>query len=79
MCFAAIPSNSEIRSRTLDPYRQPAGQTAYRCHPVRHRKLPPAPRSVRDYLAAILPGLADMLIQRVAGLTPAAWAAKTHA
>jgi len=34
---------------------------------------------VRDYLAAILPGLADMRIQRVAGLTPAAWAAKTHA
>ena len=34
---------------------------------------------VRDYLAAILPGLADMPIQRVAGLTPAAWAVKTHA
>ncbi|EQD70483.1 ISSfl3 OrfC, partial [mine drainage metagenome] len=27
---------------------------------------------VRDYLAAILPGLADMPIQRVAGLTPTA-------
>ena len=34
---------------------------------------------VRDYLAAILPGLANTPIQHVAGLTPAAWAAKTHA
>ena len=33
---------------------------------------------VRDYLADILPGLADMPIQRVAALTPTAWAAKTH-
>jgi hypothetical protein len=33
---------------------------------------------VRDYLAQILPGLGDMPIQRVAELTPAAWAAKTH-
>ena len=29
---------------------------------------------VRDYLAAILPGLNDLPIQRVADLTPAAWA-----
>jgi len=28
---------------------------------------------VRDYLAAVLPGLADLPIQRLAGLTPAAW------
>ena len=34
---------------------------------------------VRDYLADILPGLADMPIQRVAALTPTAWAANTHA
>ena len=34
---------------------------------------------VRQYLAAILPGLADMPIQSVARLTPSAWAAKTHA
>jgi transposase len=34
---------------------------------------------VRDYLADILPGLADMPIQSVAGLTPTAWAANTHA
>jgi transposase len=32
---------------------------------------------VRDYLADILPGLADISIQRIADLTPAAWAA-TH-
>ena len=37
----------------------------------RRLKLP-----VRDYLAQILPGLADTSIQRVAELTPAAWAAK---
>ena len=29
----------------------------------------------RDYLAAVLPGLADISIQRLAELTPAAWAA----
>lgn len=34
---------------------------------------------VREYLAAILPGLANTPIQCVAGLTPAAWAAKSHA
>jgi hypothetical protein len=34
---------------------------------------------VRAYLAAILPGLADASIQRVAQLTPKAWAAKTQA
>jgi hypothetical protein len=32
--------------------------------------------SVRDYLAKILPGLADTSIQRVAELTPAARAAR---
>ena len=37
----------------------------------RRLKLP-----VRDYLAKILPGLADTSIQRVAELTPAAWAAR---
>ncbi len=37
----------------------------------RRLKLP-----VRDYLAKILPGLADTPVQRVATLTPAAWAAR---
>jgi transposase len=32
--------------------------------------------SVRDYLAAILPGLADLSIQRLPALTPAAWVAQ---
>ncbi len=36
----------------------------------RRLKLP-----VRDYLAAVLPGLADLPIQRLRDLTPAAWAA----
>ena len=31
---------------------------------------------VRAYLAAVLPGIADVSIQRLAGLTPAAWAAR---
>jgi transposase len=29
---------------------------------------------VRDYLAAVLPGFADLPIQRLADLTPAVWA-----
>jgi len=29
--------------------------------------------SVRDYLTAVLPGLADLPIQRLPDLTPAAW------
>jgi hypothetical protein len=33
---------------------------------------------IRDYLAAILPGLADISIQRLAELTPAAWAARNR-
>jgi hypothetical protein len=32
--------------------------------------------SVRDYLAEILPGLANAPVQRIAELTPAGWAAK---
>jgi hypothetical protein len=31
---------------------------------------------VRDYLAAVLPGLADVNIQRITELTPAAWAGR---
>ena len=31
---------------------------------------------VREYLAAVLPGLADFPVQRVAELTPGAWAAR---
>ena len=37
----------------------------------RRLKLP-----VRDYLAAVLPGLADLPIQRLPDLTPAAWVAR---
>ena len=33
---------------------------------------------VREYLAAIHPGLADVRIQKLADLTPAAWAARTR-
>jgi transposase len=31
---------------------------------------------IRDYLAAVLPGIADVSIQRLAHLTPSAWAAR---
>ena len=31
---------------------------------------------IRDYLAAVLPGIANLSIQRLADLTPAAWAAR---
>jgi transposase len=31
---------------------------------------------VRDYLAAVLPGFADLSIQRLPALTPAAWVAQ---
>jgi transposase len=31
--------------------------------------------SVRDYLAAVLPGLGDVTIQRLPAITPSAWAA----
>ena len=34
---------------------------------------------VREYLANILPGLANTPVHSVAGLTPTSWAAKTHA
>jgi hypothetical protein len=37
----------------------------------RRLKLP-----VRDYLAAVLPGLADLPIQRLPELTPTAWVAQ---
>jgi hypothetical protein len=30
---------------------------------------------IREYLADVLPGLADRSVQRLAGLTPKAWAA----
>jgi len=33
---------------------------------------------LRDYLGAVLPGLADISIQRLAELTPAAWAARNQ-
>jgi hypothetical protein len=33
---------------------------------------------IREYLAAILPGLADTSIQRLARLTPSAWAAQNR-
>jgi hypothetical protein len=33
---------------------------------------------VREYLGAVLPGLADVSIHRIAELTPVAWAARNQ-
>jgi len=33
---------------------------------------------VREYLGAVLPGLADVSIHKLAALTPAAWAARSR-
>ena len=33
---------------------------------------------IREYLGAILPGLADVRIQKLPDLTPAAWAARSR-
>ena len=33
---------------------------------------------IRKYLAAVLPGLADVSIQKLADLTPPAWAARNR-
>ena len=63
--------------RELDPYRQPSSRPLAAILSViescRRLAIP-----VRQYLADILPGLADTSIQNVTGLTPKAWAAKTH-
>jgi hypothetical protein len=40
------------------------------------RSAPAKGQLVRDYLAAVLPGLADRTIQRLPKLTPAAWVAQ---
>jgi hypothetical protein len=33
---------------------------------------------IREYLAAIMPGLADVSVQRLTEFTPAAWAARAR-
>jgi len=42
-------------------------------NPFGRRKLPPVETPSADYLAAVLPGFADLPIQRLPDLTPAAW------
>ena len=49
----------------------PDQRVCKRCGNCRRLKL-----SVRDYLTAVLPGFADLLIQRLRNLTPAAWVAQ---
>jgi len=63
-----------IRPPQLDPHRSREGRTSRRSNPLivetcRRLKIP-----VRDYLAAVLPGLANLSIQRLPQLTPTAWA-----
>ena len=65
------------RTAELDPRRQPTGGTEDRSDSFGGGKLPQIERlklPVRDYLAAVLPGLADVPIQRLPELTPFAWA-----
>ena len=62
-----------------DSHRQPTSRTTcWRILSVvescRRLKVP-----LREYLANILPGLANASVQSVARLTPAVWAAKTQA
>jgi hypothetical protein len=42
------------------------------------RELPQTEIPVREYFAAVLPGLNNTFIQRVTTLTPMAWATKEH-
>ena len=60
--------NSAIGSGTIlgTDWRMKAGSNPFRC----------ASRLVREYLSAILAGLADHAIQRLPDLTPAAWFAQ---
>jgi hypothetical protein len=64
-------------SQKLDPLRQPGSQTAHRSHPLHRRNCRRLQVPIRDYLTAILPGLADLPVSRVAELTPTAWAARS--
>jgi hypothetical protein len=64
------------RARELDPHRQPTARIACGRDPLRGRKLPSAQDPVSAYLGDILPGLANTKMQRVADLTPDAWAAR---
>jgi hypothetical protein len=61
----------------LDPHWTPENRTACGRDPLRGRKLPSAQIAVRDYLADVLPGLANTKMQSVTDLAPAAWA-KRH-
>jgi hypothetical protein len=47
----------------------------FRCHAASHHRSEMKPQ-VRDDLAAVLPGLADLPIQRLPELTPAPWVAQ---
>jgi len=60
----------------MDPHWQ-RGSRATRCRYSLHcRNLPATQRCGRDYLGSVLPGLANFPINRIAELTPAAWAAR---
>jgi len=52
-------------------YRELAGKTENRRYPVRRGKQPVVAAPVREYLSAIVPGLADVPIRRLPELTPA--------
>jgi hypothetical protein len=61
-------SDAEIGSKYAGPQVAAIVSIVETC---RRLKIP-----VREYLAGVLPGIADVNIQRLAELTPAAWAAR---
>lgn len=57
-------------SKELDPYRERAGRTEDRGYSLGRGKPSPVEVPALDYLAAILPGIANGLIQGLPKLTP---------
>jgi hypothetical protein len=62
--------------RQLDPYRQRAGRATDSSHPLCGGKLSTTQDPYPQLPADILPGLANASVQRIADITPVAWAAK---
>lgn len=69
---------SSSGAEKLDPRGEPTSRAENCCHfsvveSYRRLKVP-----VRDYLAAVPPGLANVSIRRLLELTPAAWARRRN-
>lgn len=68
-----LDASGSSGAEELDPHRQSAGGPEGGGDSVDRRNVSEAEDSGPPNLAAVLPGLADVSIQRVAELTPAAW------